>query len=216
MTVNELKPIDFRSVLTAVGNDFISPQEVESARGIIYTTAQLKSLERTFPSAEALVYCQQNNYAVMPAPPHPLSLFEIRALNEDLFFVKSNQDGHAWYTDRPFFKFEKTSSGWLAICKESVQGSCGELWEKQESRLVGREYVPTVTELGWFATTYYLVRKIALFDYDIRTATMIDHDQVAVLRFGQSQFNSEPPCISITGCRDYGCGAVYLVAALKI
>ena len=154
-----------------LSNDFITPEEVMSAHsGVVYTDEQIAELMATLPSDETLTWLWDNNYALMPTPPQPLTIIGVRKLRKELFCTEEK----AWYDDHDFAKNERVGTGWLAIRKEPVPSSRSKAWEEQKSLLLTQvERVPTAAESAWFITTYAAVRNIRLFpNVYVRTSSV--------------------------------------------
>lgn len=143
-----------------LGVDFITPEEVMEARGgVFYTNEQMKALAESLPSEEMLKWCKGNGYAVMPAPPRPMSVLGVRSLKYDLFWLKNG----GWFIEQEFAREDKTLFGWLAIKKAPVANSTSKNWNDQKNLLSVLEEVPNAAEIIWFITTYLEVRGVRLF-----------------------------------------------------
>lgn len=155
-----------------LGNDMIFPEDVMSARGLSYNNEQLAQLADKLPSVEVLRWCKENNYAVMPSPPHSMNVLEVRALQPTLFFYETG----GWYDWRercPFSYNDKVQFGWIAVRKGIVPGSMNKRWNGQKALLSDEEEVPNVAQLVWFVTTYKLVRGVQFFtDCSARTSSV--------------------------------------------
>ncbi|MDE2078943.1 MAG: hypothetical protein KGI73_01000 [Patescibacteria group bacterium] len=154
---------DYTLARSILGGDFISPEEIMTARpGIIYSDDQIAALADMMPSEEALRWCKDNGFAVVAAPPRALSLLNIRMLEADLFYSKTG----GWYAEanQKFASDDKTSVGWLMIRKTDVPKSHSKNWTEQSALLSNVEYVPNAAKMSWFITTFYKVRGIRLFE----------------------------------------------------
>ena len=153
-----------------LGADFITPEEVTEARpSIVYTVGQITELTQRLPSESVLRWCNQNGYAVMPAPPAAMSLIDVREIKPSHFI--SNTGG--WYANRKFARKEKTSFGWILIKKTPVSNSTSRNWSEQKRLLSKIEKVPNAVEMSWFITTYFEVRGVRLFeDVQVRTSSL--------------------------------------------
>lgn len=142
-----------------LGEDILFPDEVAEVRGLSYSEEQLKQLVATLPSEEALRSLKKSNYGLVPTPPNPMSLLDVRELKSDFFYSKSG----GWYADQNFAKDDKTTFGWLAIRKDIVPKSTSKNWGEQCRLVESEESVPNAAEFAWFVTTYYEVRDVRLF-----------------------------------------------------
>jgi hypothetical protein len=155
-----------RSIL---GADFISPEELHPS--IIYTAEQLVQLAEMMPSEEKLRWAKANGCAVIAPSPRPLSVLDIRALEPEIFYSKTE----GWYANpkEKFASSDKTSFGWMIVKKTPVQGSTNENWTEQSRRLSELEYVPNAAEMAWFITTFLKVHGVKLFDgVYVRTSSL--------------------------------------------
>ena len=167
-----VKVPDYTQAQVILGVDFITPEEVAKARGLVYTDDQLAELAETVPSLDVLEWCKANGYAVMPASPSAMSLLEVRAVKSNHFYSKSG----GWYENENFAREDKTSFGWLAIRKTPVKNSTSKTWGEQNKLLSKLETVPNAAEMSWFITTYYEVRGIRLFEnIYVRTSSLDSH-----------------------------------------
>ncbi len=166
---------------TVLGNDVIFPEEITVARGLSYAKDQIRHLIDTLPSYDVLVWLKMNNFCLMPGPPTPMSLLDVRFLEPKLFFSES--DG--WYADprQDFARYDKAICEWLAIRKDPVPDSTRKNCNEQLMLLSEHEEVPNAGEMSWFITTFYKVRGVRLFEaIYIRTSSMDSGD--AYVTFG--------------------------------
>lgn len=164
------KAPDYTLAQSILGADFITPEEVSSARtSIVYTDEQITALAETLPPQDVLKWCKCNGYAVMPAPPNAMSLLDVREIQSAHFYSKTG----GWYSDQKFAREDKTSSGWLAIRKTPVPNSTSKNWKEQGELLSALEHVPNAAEMSWFITTYFEVRGTRLFEsIYVRTSSL--------------------------------------------
>ena len=165
-----MKAPDYSTAQSILGKDFITPEEVVSARkGIAYTDEQIAVLAQTIPSVEVLEWCKENGYAVMPTPPAVMSLLDVREAKCTHFCSQSG----GWYADKKFARGDKTSFGWLAIRKTPVPDSTSKNWDEQSKLLSALETVPNAAEMGWFITNFFEVRGVRLFEkIYVRTSSL--------------------------------------------
>lgn len=162
-----------------LGADFITPEEVTKARrAIVYNDEQITALAEGLPSEDVLKWCNDNGYAVMPAPPTAMSTLDVREIQPAYFYSKTG----GWYADQKFAHEDKTSFGWLQIKKTPVQNSTSKTWNEQGKLLSALEKVPNAAEMSWFITTYFEVRGVRLFEgIYVRTSSFdSDGDRVDV------------------------------------
>ena len=178
------KQPDYALAKQILGDDFITPEEIAKARGVVYSPEQIESLGNTIPPEDTLRWCRDNGYAIMAAPPTAMSLLDVRSLQANHFYSKTG----GWYTGdkEKFSRDDKTTSGWLAIRKDIVPKSTSKNWNEQQALLSGVEYVPNAAEVSWFVTTYFEVRGIRLLERIYVRTSSLDSDghRVHVGAFG--------------------------------
>lgn len=166
-----MKAPDYALAQSILGEDFITPEEVMKARpNIVYTDEQITALAESLPSEDALKWCKENGYAVMPAPPTAMSTLDVREIQSAHFYSKTG----GWYADQKFAREDKTSFGWLLIKKTPVANSTSKTWNEQNKLLSKLETVPNAAEMCWFITTYFEVRGVRLFEgVYVRTSSLV-------------------------------------------
>lgn len=155
---------------TILGKDFISPEEVATARGLTYTDEQLAKFGDTLPTQEALEWCRDNGMMLVAGPPKAMSLLDIRAIKTGYFYSKEG----GWYADKAqkFAENDKAEPVWIALRKEPVANSFGKNWSEQSELVVEPMVVPNVAETVWALTTYKAVRdKYLLPNLYVRTSS---------------------------------------------
>lgn len=137
-----------------LGKDFFHPREIASARGLVYSDAQLAELERTIPNEETLKWIRDNNCMLVAGPPQAMEFNDVWLLDGTHF----SEDGKEYARCEGIFRHDKVTCGWLVIRKGPVPGSVFRAWPDQKKLLTEGEYVPNDAELVWAATTYRAVR----------------------------------------------------------
>ena len=77
------------------GKDFIDPFEVAVNRRIEYPHELRCSLGASLPSEEEMVAIRDGGHVLMPLPPRPMSLLDIREADRELFYAKTG----GWYAE---------------------------------------------------------------------------------------------------------------------
>lgn len=155
---------------TILGKDFISPEEIATARGLTYTDGQLATFGDTLPAQEVLEWCRDNGMMLVAGPPKSMSLLDVRALKAGYFYTK---DG-GWYADnrQKFARADKVEPVWIALRKEPVADSLRKTWSEQSDLVVEPMVVPNVAETVWGLTVYKAVRgKYLLPNLYVRTSS---------------------------------------------
>lgn len=138
-----------------LGDDFITPEEIMSARPVIkYTDAQMEGFEKTLPRPDELEYLRDKGIILLPGPGTEMSLLDIRALNEEFFYCKKG----GWYSKESFSHDDKVGTEWLKFPKKPILDSIGKGWDEMRRQLPETEYVPNVAELAWVDTSSKAVR----------------------------------------------------------
>jgi hypothetical protein len=141
-----------------LGKDFITPEQVARGWGeevLTYTEDELQTLRKNIPSPEMISMCAEGGFILLPPPPKPLSLLEIRTLDPTLFHTMHG----SWYETHSFASRDKTtSSGWMAIRKTPNAASFGHEFDEQRRTLLRYEVVPNIADAAWAITSYIKTR----------------------------------------------------------
>ena len=165
---------DYDLARTILGNDFISPEEVAEKRKLTYSDELLQHFAETLPSDEVLGWLRVNGFVLMAGPPTPMSLLEIRELNNQLFYSKSE----GWFAsdNQKFSRGDKVTAQWLMFREKIVPNSTNKNWDEQQKLLSEVEYVPNAAELCWGITTYKEVRDVLLLPDIYARTSSVDAD----------------------------------------
>lgn len=170
------KAPDYALARTILGPDFLSPEEVATARGVVYTDEQLAKFGETLPAADVLQWCRDNGMMLVAGPPAAMSLLDIRALNVDYFYTKGPAKNNAgWYDDekQKFSRVDKAEPVWIALRKEAIPGSFSKNWSEQSALVTAPMTVPNAAEAVWCLTTYKAVRNVFLLpSLYVRTSSL--------------------------------------------
>lgn len=192
----------YRDVNEILGKDFISPEDVMNSRkGITYTKEQLAQFGKTVPAQEILEWCRDNNFMLVAGPNRPMSLLEIRTMENGYFYSKEG----GWYADQKFSQKDKVETKWYMIRKNPVPESTSKKWEGQQLLISDVETVPNSAEFTWAITTYKAVRDVYLFGgiYARTSSLVLDGDHVYVGFFGDKGLDVYD---GWDGCCDNGLG----------
>ena len=158
---------DYTLARLILGNDFISPEEIAKARGLVYTEAQLIEFGKKLPDQATLEAIRDTGMMLAASPSTAMSMLDVRTLNSDYFCSKGPDKGNAgWYDNakEKFSREDKVESGvWIAFRKEPVEGSFNKTWKQQEVFVKSPCIVPNAAEATWIMTTYKAVRGVYLF-----------------------------------------------------
>lgn len=155
--------ISYDDVRAILGKDFITPEEVSQARKLTYavteyayTDEQLQHLADTLPSEDELLWLRDNGFMLVAGPSIQMSLLEIRKLNNQLFYSKTE----GWYANEreTFARDENVDCEWLMLCKKPVANSTNKTWNDQQKLISEVEFVPSAAEVCWALATYKEVR----------------------------------------------------------
>jgi hypothetical protein len=142
-----------------LGDDFISPEEIGTARGLTYTGEQFANFGDTLPAQDVLKWCRDNGMMLVAGPPKSMTIIDVRFMKPNQF----NEYGGVWYAtcSYEFIRSDKVEPVWIALRKEPVNSSSNKDWEEQRRlcRLVEPTMeVPNVAEVVWCLTAYRAVR----------------------------------------------------------
>lgn len=177
---------DYTLARSILGNDFISADEIATARGLAYTEDQLIELGRKLPDQATLEQLRDSGMMLVAGPPTAMSLIDVRAVHADFFYSKGpDQDDEGWYDDasEKFAKTDKVEAlCWIALRKEPVEDSLSKDWTEQQALVKEPMVIPNAAEAVWALTTYKAVRDIYLLeDVYVRTSSVdSDGDRVSV------------------------------------
>src|SRR3989338_10917175 len=138
------KQPDYALAKQILGDDFITPEEIAKARGVVYSPEQIESLGNTIPPEDTLRWCRDNGFMLVAGPPRPMSLLEIRDLKNEYLYSKTG----GWYSNdkEKFSRDDKATTKWLKLRKGPVPNSTSKNWSEQQSLLSEVEYVPNAAE----------------------------------------------------------------------
>ncbi len=165
------KMSNYETAKTILGKDFISPEEIATARGVTYTDDQLAKFGDTLPDQESLEWCRDNGMMLVAGPPKSMSLLDVRAVKKGYFYSKEG----GWYSNKSekFAKNDKAEPVWIALRKEPVADSLDKNWSEQSELVAEPMVVPNAAEAVWGYTTYKAVRGIYLLpNIYVRTSSL--------------------------------------------
>ncbi len=157
-TVLKTKPLtpvtrsSYRLAKEIFGNDFISPELLETRFGSKYSSQQLSDFEQNLPHEADLSDFKENGFVIMAGPVRDTSLYGIHRLNKEHFFSKD----FGWYLHerQTFATSDIVKAGeWLIFRKEPVFNSFSRDYYKQLQiirEFSGLQRLPNVAEVCWF------------------------------------------------------------------
>ncbi len=165
---------------------YLSPRRVQSQSDFRYTSEQLDGLKSSFPSLDLAMRIDHNCCLLIPTPPEPMNLLDLKAMFPEYFYTKNA----AWYSS-PFQAFARNeympAAKWLAVCRAAYESSRKLVWSEQLDRLPSGMYVPRAVELVYTMAIYAKLRdRHILNDRFNRTSSSTpDYEQVVVGPFGK-------------------------------
>ena len=144
-----------------LGDDFISHEDVANAYGFHYSDEQVRAFADTLPDEKTLQWLRSNGYMLVATPPTDHNLLQVRDLDNQLFYSKSE----GWYAEsqHTFSREDVVKAGqWLMVRKEPYPDSRRKNWDEQRSLLSDVENVPNAPEVSYAVTAYYKVRGVYL------------------------------------------------------
>lgn len=198
---------DVRAIL---GKDFITPEEIATARKLTYTynEDQLQHFADTLPSEEELLWLRDNGFMLVAGPSIQMSLLEVRSINNKLFYAETE----GWYANEreKFARDENVNCEWLMLRKTPVANSTSKTWNDQQKLISEVEFVPNAAEVCWALTTFKEVRgEYLLPNIYVRTSS-VDADGYRVCVGG---FVGDG--LDVSGCSDDGCSGGLGVASAR-
>lgn len=174
-------PKGYELATLILGDDFISPEEVTNAYGVSYTEDQLKHFGDTLPDEKTIQWYRTNGYLLVATPPSDLNILQVRDLDNQLFYSKTED----WYAKdkEKFAQTDVVKAGeWLAIRKDEVPYSFSKTWKEQQDLITEVEHIPNAPEVSYAVTAYFKVRGVYLLrgKYVITSSVDADGDHVSV------------------------------------
>lgn len=151
---------DFTLAREILGDDFLAPEEIASARGLAYSEEQIAELKQTLPNKETLEWLRRNDFMLVAGSPRDMSLLDVRELERGYFYSKTE----GWYANQSeaFARNEKVTCRWYMIRKGIVPNSTSKTWGEQQELFSDLETAPMAVELVWALTCYKAVRDVYL------------------------------------------------------
>ncbi len=164
---------------SVLGEDMISPVEMEKAFGSAYDENQIAAFTQTVPTDPLLTWMQLNGFALVPGPPTPMNLLRIEDLRQEFFYVnrggnlgkKREKRGRlpGWYRENydvrgeeKFSRQDIVTTGWLALRKKIIPGTVEKEWEEMQFYVPPSERVLNVAEVVWAANAFQVLRRAHL------------------------------------------------------
>lgn len=194
---------DARRIL---GDDLISPEEIEAAYGVTYAEEQIEKLRLSIPDRAVLESIHENGYVLVAGPPRTTTLRRIVELNLGLgLFERSWFPYWTYVKSLDFVDQEALSCRWLTLLKQPPEWSFSLSWERQAGYVKcwpGRngleiycksgERVPNVSWTAWIVTAYKRIRNVGLLDgIGVRTSTPNRCYNGMLQRVGLGNFNKK-------------------------
>lgn len=158
-----------------LGDDFIAPEDVAKAYGIMYTGEQLAIFAKTLPDFETLVWLRGNGFMLVAGPHVDFNLLGLRTLDSSLYYRKDDNDDK-WFeeTGRKVSQTDMVHGGqWLMLRKGGMPKSRSKNWNEQSMLVDNPERVPNVAEVSYGVAAYLKVRGVyCLSDLYVRTSSV--------------------------------------------
>ena len=158
-----------------LGDGFLSVEEVARVYGWSYSDEQLEHFTETLPDFEELMWLRSNGYMLVAGPPTEINLLEVRDLDNQLFYSKTE----GWYAEdkHKFSREDKVPAGqWLKIRKDEVPNSFNKNLSEQQELVTEEEYVPNAPTVSYAVTAYYKVRGVYLLRGKYVRTSSVDAD----------------------------------------
>jgi hypothetical protein len=158
-----------------LGDDFISHEDVANAYRFHYSDEQVEAFAYTLPDEKTLQWLRTNGYMLWATPPSEMNLLQVRDLDNQLFYSKSE----GWYAESQltFSREDVVKAGqWLMVRKEPYPNSRKKNWDEQQKLLTEVEHVPNAPEMAYAVTAYYKVRGVYLLKGVYVRTSSVDAD----------------------------------------
>jgi hypothetical protein len=162
------------------------PMRMEKMTPFRYTEEQKDNLRVSFPSLPLAEKISSESCMLLPTPPEPLNLLDLRLYFKEQFATQ--KDG--WYAD-PFQSFARNeylpAAQWLAIRRIAFPSARNNLWSQQLELLPPGAYIPSAVAAVYARLIYRVMRKkLIISTHSNRTSSMdADRNQVIVGPYGQ-------------------------------
>lgn len=180
---------DYTEARSILGKNFISADQIMTARGITYTEDQLIALGKSLPDKATLEAIRDAGMFLVAGPEIAMSMLDVRDVFTDYFCMRGpHHDEEGWYDD-PTEKFARNDKiaalCWIAVKKEPVEDSLSKNWSEQQALVKEPMVVPNAAEATWALTCYKAVNDIYLLqDLYVRTSSEAsDGNRVSVGNF---------------------------------
>jgi hypothetical protein len=174
-------------------DDYITIDELKSALSFAYTPTQLESLWKRLPCLTDLVRFYKAGSILMPGPPQNLTFLDMEDIGLYPFSLTDENlqlDGDC-PARNTFLVFEDVPAcQWIILLKEGVADSFGKSIERQYSKLLGRQFVPSAVVYHYCASVYGLVR---------------NRDLLGKLKFRTSSVSANGHSITVQSGRNNTC-----------
>jgi len=168
-------PKGFALAMLILGDDFISPEDVANVYESHYSDEQMTAFADTLPDEKTLQWLRTNGYMLLATPPSEMNLLQVRGLDNQLFYSKSE----GWYAEsqQTFSREDVVKAGeWLMVRKEQYFNSRSKNWDEQQKLLTEVEHVPNAPEVSYAVTAYYKVRGVYLLKGVYVRTSSVDAD----------------------------------------
>ena len=134
-----------------------SPEDVEHAFGVSYTSWQRQTLKDIPFSNDVLKACAGTH---MLFPGFGLSLMDIHDKNADLFYSKTG----GWYSaEKHVFSRVPVPLQWHLLRTTPVPDSFRKTWDEQQALLLPDEEMPSAATVVFATMLHFMARRVRLF-----------------------------------------------------
>ena len=138
--------------------DLLTPEEI-AAHGVNYEEVDISALIGSLPEQRLLESLGRDGMILLPGPPKPMSLMDIRALWKNFFFMPGGEELYQ-DSDDAFARSDKIDAlGWLACPRDFLSSHSMGLERAEQIDLVRAPWmISKVPEAVWILATYYKTR----------------------------------------------------------
>ena len=165
----------YKTARKILGDDLITPNDIEALTSIRYTKEQKAYALEALPiDLKKLKDIKRDNMILVFGPDVDRSLLSIRSI--DNFYQLFWKHGSGWYNkDKETFARENKIRGakWHVIGKTPLKGSKSKNWNEQKLMTRHGDYIPNAAEVTYAVVIYKKVRNANLFQGDyVRTSSV--------------------------------------------
>lgn len=140
-----------------LGEDFISPADLEIHTQVTYTREQVTALEGSLPDKATLMQLRAADMILVPGPPTTMNV-------NDIYDMYADDFDHGNDTELYDHPDEVAMLGWIAMRKYLVPGSVIQTWTAQSDMVKRPQTILNIAETAWCITACSATRDHRLLE----------------------------------------------------